>query len=158
MTDRGAPLARFLEFDPGKLRFTGREWRYPLSADNHAISELATLPDGGFLVIERDGLAGAAARFKRIFAIRPDFAQANNCCATVLEKLAKVDLLRISDPKRLASNEGVVRFSYLTPEAVHAIDATHLLIVNDNNFPASGGRLQMTEPDPTEWLWLRIAQ
>jgi glycerophosphoryl diester phosphodiesterase len=30
-----------------------------------------------------------------------------------------------------------------------------LLVVNDNNFPATGGR-SSTARDPTEWIWLRL--
>ncbi len=46
-----------------------REFYYPLDAVGYGLNEILAINDHQFLVIERDGRAGAAAQFKRIFKI-----------------------------------------------------------------------------------------
>ena len=65
-----------------------------------------------------------------------------------------VDLLRIADPRRLGGGDATFRFPFWTPVCRVVLDARTLLVVDDNNVPASGGR-SATAPDPTEWIWLR---
>jgi glycerophosphoryl diester phosphodiesterase len=50
---------------------------------------------------------------------------------------------------------GVMRFPYVTIENVLVLDASTVLVVNDNNFPATGGR-GATMKDRTEFLWLKL--
>ena len=94
-------------------------------------------------------LAGDAARFKRIFSIEPGET------GKPVSRILAVDLLRINDPRRLGGGTSVFRFPFWTPESVQWLGDGSLLVVNDNNFPATGGR-SGTARDPTEWIWLRL--
>jgi glycerophosphoryl diester phosphodiesterase len=143
---------QILEFDPVQRTWTGRHWRYALESTLHSIGEIAAWNADDMLVIERDGNAGERAAFKRIFAITlgetPEGGR--------VTKQLVVDLLRIADPRRLAS-KGVFRFPFQTIESIHALPNGRLVLVNDNNFPAGGGRTA-ERPDPTEWIWLKLPQ
>ncbi len=151
--------ARLIEFVPATGTWTGRSWRYPLDAAAHHIAELvpawpasppATVAPH-WLVIERDDTQGDSARVKRIYEI--DLAQAD--AAGRLQKTLRVDLLDIADPLRLASSDGRFRFPFITTEAMLPLGPDTLLVVNDNNYPATGGRGDGVR-DGTEWIWLRL--
>jgi glycerophosphoryl diester phosphodiesterase len=146
-----AGTLRVVEFELARREWTGRSWRYPLDDSAHAIAELARLADGRYLVIERDDGHGPQARFKRIFEI--DLARVPPG-ATVAKRL-RVDLLRIEDRRRLATPDGRYTFPYWTPESVLPVAPHTWLVVNDNNFPAVGGRSAGVRDD-TEWIWLRV--
>ena len=153
-TDRARDAAselRILEFDLARNAFTGRSWRYPLEGPGLMIGELAYWRDGSYLVIERDDLWGEAARVKRIYAVDLEGAAPGD----LLKKRLVVDLLDIADPQGLGGARSTFRFPYWTIESVAAIDARTLLVVNDNNYPKTGGRGADT-PDATEWIWLRL--
>jgi len=145
-----AGTRRIIEFDPTRREFTGWQWRYPVSAPTHAIGELTHWRGSEFLVIERDNLQGDTAQFKRIYSV--DLGHA--ATAGLLEKRLRVDLLAIDDPDRVAG-PGPFRYPYLTIEALAPLGADSLLIVNDNNYPARGGR-GADVPDATEWIWLQL--
>jgi glycerophosphoryl diester phosphodiesterase len=146
---------RLFEFDLARRDWTGRSWRYRLDSATHAAAELA-VRDDVYLVIERDDGHGDAARFKRIFSLRlpPDGAAAAAGAPTI-DRRPVVDLLDIANPRRLAGAGARFRFPFYTPEAVHALGPTRLLVVADNNFPATGGR-RAAERDGTEWIWLEV--
>lgn len=146
-----AGTLRLVEFDLAQRAWTGRSWRYALDEAAHAIGELARLADGRYLVIERDDGHGPEARFKRIFEV--DLARSTPG-GTVAKRL-RVDLLRIADPRRLASEDRRYTFPYWTPESVLPVAPDTWLVVNDNNFPAAGGRSAGVRDD-TEWIWLRV--
>lgn len=142
---------RLLEFDPRQQQWTGRWWRYRLNSPQFGVGELASTPDGALLALEHDNLLGAEARTKIVFQLpEPNTAPQG----TNLEKTPLIDLLALADPNHLGGPADVFRFSYVSLESVQALDANNWLVVNDNDFPASGGRGQST-PNPTEWLWLR---
>jgi hypothetical protein len=122
------------------------------------------------LVIERDdsteGTAPACpneprtdcftrpAKFKRIYKI--DLAQAD--ADGFVRKVGYIDLARISNPKRLGKagpNEAVFALPHLGPEGLAVVDATHIVVVNDNNFPFSSGRV-IGKPDDNELTLLDI--
>ena len=139
---------RLLEFDLELRAWTGREWLYPLDSPDHAVSEIVRDPfsgPDGYLVIERDALQGPAAAYKKIFRIR---------LSRLPEKTLAVDLLNIADPQKIAGGTDKFRFPFLTTEALWPTAAGELVVVNDNNFPAAGGRSSVA-PDPTEWIFLR---
>ena len=146
-------LTPILEFDLGQRRFTGRHWLYPLSSSDNVVRELASGGGEQLLAIENDDLQGEAAAFKRIYR----FALTETPSGGRLTKQMLVDLLSIRDPARLGPQPAAAgfRFPYVTIEAVHALDARTLLIVNDNNFPSSGARGE-GQPNDTEWIWLRL--
>ncbi|HEX6739651.1 MAG TPA: esterase-like activity of phytase family protein, partial [Vicinamibacteria bacterium] len=97
-----------------------------------------------FLVIERDSLVGAAALFKKVFAI--DLRRAD--CDGFLVKREVLDMMNIGDPAliSLPARPGDVglgatfTFPYETIEALLPLDDERLLILNDNNYPFSANR------------------
>jgi hypothetical protein len=148
---------RILELDRRAGRFTGRVWRYRFDAADHSATEISpAMPATGcggrceaYLVIERDNAHGAAARFKRIFRVEigaPD---------TFVTKTLVVDLLDIDNPQRLGDFPAAFTFPFITPESVWQTDARTLVVVNDNNYPETGGRVPGVRDD-TEFIRLRI--
>jgi glycerophosphoryl diester phosphodiesterase len=149
-------VLRIYEFDPARVAWTGRRWQYRLQDPAHLASELARLDaDGHYLVLERDDLQGDAARFKQVLGFALGRAAQDDAEAPAAATgRAVVDLLRIPDPRGVAGFGSPFRFPFWTPECLIVLDPRTLLVVADNNFPATGGR-STTEPDPTEWIWIR---
>ncbi|MCS7069744.1 MAG: esterase-like activity of phytase family protein, partial [Meiothermus sp.] len=148
-----AGTVRLMEFDPQAKRWVGLLGRYQFDDPSHAIGELAVVNENEYLVIERDGRQGAEARFKRIYKIDLTKRDANG----IFTKELVADLLNIADPRGLAPSTqgGVFRFPYLTIEAVLVLDPNTLLVTNDNNYPATGGRGAEVK-DANEFIWLRL--
>ena len=77
-----------------------------------------------------------------------------------LAKKLVIDLLSIGNARGLA--ESLPRrarrsgFPYLTTESIQVLDRKHVVIVNDNNYPDTGGRGPAVT-DATEWIWLELA-
>lgn len=166
----GKPFTRILELDASTQRYTGRQWKYAFEEAGHVASDFQLLDATTGLVIERDdateGDAPACpneprtdcftrpAKFKRIYRI--DLAQAD--ADGFVRKLAYIDLTRIANPKRLARlgpNEARFSMPHLGPEGLAIVDATHIVVVNDNNFPYSSGRT-IGRPDDNELVLLDI--
>jgi hypothetical protein len=133
---------RILEIDPA----TGstREFLYPMDAASNGISEIAAVNDREFLVLERDGKAGAEAKFKKVFRI--DIGSATDIGAATLPAtgvpngvtaVTKSLFLDMLDP---SYNLAGASF----PEKLETLafgpdlpDARHLLlVVNDNDLAA----------------------
>lgn len=133
------------EFDPVGGTFTGRVWTIPFAQPGDAFTEFVADSEtaGAFLTIERDHGHGPAAKFKRILRVRLGEP-------TRVEEMA--DLLNIGDPEGFAGG-GRFTFPYVTTEALWPLGGGSLLIANDNNFPATGGRVA-GERDPTEFILL----
>lgn len=152
---------RIYEFDTGTRTFardgsTGepRVRRYRLEDPDHAIGELTALDARRFVVIERDGRAGAEARFKRIYRIDLDAVAPDG----TLAKTPLVDLLDVADPDDLdRDGSDRFRFPFATIESVLPTDADTLLVASDNNFPFGAAREPGT-PDATEFILLRVPQ
>jgi glycerophosphoryl diester phosphodiesterase len=107
-----------------------------------------------FVVVERDDQAGDAARAKRVYSIDLDHALPNK----PLSKKLVIDLLSIGNSRGLAEQlapGAPFRFPYLTTESIQVLDRKHVVIVNDNNYPATGGRGANVK-DATEWIWLEL--
>lgn len=152
---------RLFEFDLASGQFTRRSWRYRTDEPGLSVGEIARSADAGLLAIERDGRQGDAARIKRIYRFtEPD---AGTPDGALLPKTLLVDLLAIQDPHHLGgladerrSDGGTLfRYPWVTIESVQALDAHTLLVVNDNNYPATGGRGADVR-DYSEWIWLRV--
>lgn len=125
---------RALEFDPSTRRFTGTFWPIPLDEPGNSLTELVA--DGqSFLTIERDNRQGAEARFKKV--LRVSFAAEAGVTRTAL-----IDLLDI---------EPDFTFPYITTEALWPLPDGSVVLVNDNNYPAGGGRRGGTKDD-TEFI------
>jgi hypothetical protein len=171
--------SRALEFNPSTREFTGREWVIPFEREGHAFTELVQvapervsgaphaweqLPDHAaqFLLIERDDGHGPAAKFKQVLLVglssdrRADgtWASFKLGPAAPLPPNGTVDLLDIADPDRIAGAGERFRFPYITTEALWPV-WPDVIIVNDNNYPATGGR-HPDRRDPTEFIRVRF--
>ena len=128
---------------------------YELDADTMSVTDMSRIEGNRFVVIERDDLEGDAAKAKRVYAIDLDKAVSGK----PLPKKRVIDLLAIGNARGLAEavpRDKPFRFPFLTTESIQVLDRTHVVIVNDNNFPATGGR-GPTITDSTEWIWLELA-
>lgn len=144
---------RLDEFDIASERFTGRRWHYRIEPEGTAIGEITAVDERRFIVIERNSdTATRGVPFKRLYLV--DLERADG--AGHLHKTELVDLMAIDDPDDLnGDGQTVFSFPYVTIESVLLLDAQTLLLLNDNNFPGTGGRHQGS--DPTEFIRLRLA-
>lgn len=127
---------------------------YELDPDTVSVTDMSRIDANRFVVIERDDLEGDAAKAKRVYSIDLDKAVAGK---PIAKKLV-IDLLAIGNSHGLVESlppGALFRFPYLTTESIQVLDRKHVVIVNDNNFPARGGR-GPNVPDATEWLWLEL--
>jgi hypothetical protein len=130
------------------------------------------LDDSTALVIERDNGAGTAdkacadpkkpeancfavpSKVKRIYKI--EFNDAN--VGKAARKIGYIDLLKISDPdnkKRQGGGNGYYDMPFVTIENVDRVDATHIIVGNDNNLPFSAGRA-LDKADDNEFVLLEV--
>jgi glycerophosphoryl diester phosphodiesterase len=124
------------------------------------VTDLSRVDANRFVVVERDDLEGDAAKAKRVYEIDLDKAlSSKEPAGKPLAKKLVVDLLAIGNAHGLVESlppGAPFRFPYLTTESIQVLDRKHVVIVNDNNFPAKGGRGANVN-DATEWLWLELA-
>ncbi len=128
---------------------------YELDADTMSVTDISRIEGNRFVVIERDDLEGDAAKAKRVYAI--DLGKAVR--GKPLAKKLVIDLLSIGNAHGLAESLAPgtpFRFPYLTTESIQVLDRKHVVIVNDNNYPDTGGRGPAVT-DATEWIWLELA-
>ena len=124
------------------------------------------------LVIERDNGEGTAdkacpagrsaadcfhdlAKFKRIYKIEMTDANAGKA----VRKIGYIDLMKIADPNKKARkplNEGVLTFPFFTIENVDVVDATHIVVGNDNNLPFSSR--EPNKADDNEFVLLEVGE
>ena len=166
----GKPYTHILELDVATQRYSERQWKYKFEEAGNVAAEFQMLDASTGLVIERDDATEGAgpncpnaprvdcftrpANFKRIYKI--DFSQLD--ADGFVKKVAFIDLTKISNPKRLARrgpNEAIFALPHLGPEGLTLVDATHIVVVNDNNFPFSSGRT-IGQPDDNELTLLDI--
>jgi hypothetical protein len=120
-----------------------------------SVTDISRIEGNRFVVIERDDQKGDAARAKRVYSIDLDRAVAGK----PLAKKLVIDLLAIGNTRNLIENlapGALFRFPYHTPESIQVLDRKHVVVVNDNNYPDTGGR-GVGVKDATEWLWLELA-
>ncbi len=170
----GQNALRVIEFDIASKTWTGRSWLYPLSAGGEAIGDFNMIDDTTALVIERDNGAGTAdlacpdpakpeptcfntpAKHKRVYKIEMTDENAGKA----VRKIGYIDLMKIEDPaeKKKAGNvEGLYDMPFVTIENVDVVDATHIIIGNDNNLPFSAGRA-VDKADNTEFSLLEVTE
>jgi len=167
----GRQYLRVLEFDVKAEKWTGRHWKYVLEANQNAIGDFNMIDSNTGLVIERDNGEGTAAqacpegvkradcfhdlaKFKRVYKVELTDANAGG----PLRKLGYIDLMNIQDPKRLAKkplDNGVLTFPFFTIENVDIVDATHIVVGNDNNLPFSSSRVPH-QADDNELVLLEV--
>ncbi|UCU99182.1 esterase-like activity of phytase family protein [Acidovorax radicis] len=169
----GKQVLRVLEFDVKAGQWTGRHWKYVLEANHHAIGDFNMIDGTTGLIIERDNGEGTAdkacpadqkradcfhdiAKFKRVYKV--ELSDAN--VGGEIRKLGYIDLMNIQDPQRLARkplNNGVLTFPFFTIENVDVVDATHIVVGNDNNLPFSSSR-EPNKADDNELVLLEVGE
>ncbi|WP_411884125.1 esterase-like activity of phytase family protein [Polaromonas sp. YR568] len=169
----GKEALRVLEFDVQAGKWSGRSWMYPLEANGNAIGDFNMIDATTGLIIERDNGEGTAdkacpegqkrtdcfhdiAKFKRVYKIEMTDANVGG----PVRKVGYIDLLNIADPQKLARkplNEGVLKFPFFTIENVDVVDATHIVVGNDNNLPFSSSR-EPNKADDNELILLEVGE
>ncbi len=169
----GKDYLRVLEFDIKTEVWTGRHWKYLLEGTGHAIGDFNMIDGTTGLIIERDNGEGTAdkacpegqkrtdcfhdlAKFKRVYKVELTDANAGG----PLRKIAYIDLMAIADPNQLARkplNNGVLTFPFFTIENVDVVDATHIVVGNDNNLPFSSSR-EPNKADDNELVLLEVGE
>ncbi len=171
-TQDGATGLRIIELDVASKAWTGRTWLYPLAEGGEAIGDFNMLDDSTALVIERDNGAGTAdkacadpkkpeancfavpAKVKRIYKI--EFNDAN--VGKAARKIGYIDLMKIADPDKKArqgSENDIYTMPFVTIENVDRVDASHIIVGNDNNLPFSAGRA-LDKADDNEFVILDV--
>ncbi|GLS13809.1 esterase-like activity of phytase family protein [Hydrogenophaga electricum] len=170
-TQDGKQYLRVLEFDVKTEQWTGRHWKYVLEANHLAIGDFNMISPTEGLVIERDNGEGTAdlacpegqkrpdcfhdlAKFKRIYKIELSEANVNG----PVRKIGYIDLMNIADPNKLSKKpltNGVFTFPFFTIENVDRVDATHIVVGNDNNLPFSSSR-SPNQADDNELVLLEV--
>ena len=167
----GRTFTRIFELDVASQTYGTQQWKYKFEEDGNVAADLQLIDATTALVIERDdgseGIAPACpgaertdcftrpAKFKRIYKI--DMAQTD--ADGFVKKLAYIDLTKIDNPQRVAKlgpNEAVFAMPHLGPEGLSIVDAEHIVVVNDNNFPYSSGR-EIGKPDDNELILINIS-
>jgi hypothetical protein len=133
------------------LLFPDKERVYPSAkappSGGQSLPELIALGKDRFLAIERDGNGDgpAAPRFKKLFVL--DAKGTGN--GGFVRKDLLVDLMAVPDPAGVGGDGDFFRFPFNTIESVHPVDASTLLVADDNNFPFSNGRARSQSADRT---------
>ncbi len=134
--------------------YTGQQWLYALESAGTNIGDMTAINDHEFLVIERNGATATSGGtpFKKIFRIDLNRVDA----AGFVAKSEVVDLMNISDPNDLNGDGSTTfTFPFVTIEDVLILDANTLLVINDNNYPGTGGRNLLS--DNTEFLKISLS-
>jgi hypothetical protein len=154
-------VVELFELDVATSSYTGVTFKYQKDGDavDNAIviGDITNVGGNKFVLIERDGFFGPAARLKRLYLI--DLGVANE--AGILEKLLLVDLLDIDDPDDIGGElEGVVEpdrfsFPFNSIESVVQLGDNTLGVAIDTNFPGDAGR-RAGVPDDTELITIEL--
>ena len=146
-------ILRINEFDVKTKAYSNNNWLYPLDANGTNIGDMTAINDHQFLVIERNGATatGGGTPFKKIFIADIEGVTTGG----FVHKTELVDLMNISDPHDLNGDGSTVfTFPFVTIESVLILDPSTLLVINDNNYPGTGGR--NLNSDNTEFIKLRL--
>jgi len=127
--------------------------RYRMESAAHALGDFIQVNNHEALVIERDNGQGGASVFKRIYLV--DLRDSDED-GWVTKRLL-VDLMDVSNPSGLSPYGDPFTFPFFTIEDVEILDARTIAVMNDNNFPAAGGR-SATEPDENEYIEITLAE
>lgn len=169
----GREVLPILEFDVQAGKWTGRFWQYELEQNGNAIGDFNMVDGTTGLIIERDNGEGTAdkacaegkkaadcfhdlARFKRVYKIEMTDANAGK----PVRKIGHIDLMKIADPNKKARKpltDGVLAFPFFTIENVDVVDATHIVVGNDNNLPFSSSR-DPKKADDNEMVLLEVGE
>lgn len=154
--DKAAGLGKDLrtftvDIATGKGRFTGEFLRYRMESEKNAIGDFIAINDKQGLVIERDSKQHTEAAFKKVYLVSLDDTDGDG----YMSKELVVDLLNIHDPLNIGGEGTTFRFPYFTIEDIEIISGDRIAIMNDNNFPATGGRGKDVA-DVNEYIEIRL--
>ena len=65
-------------------------------------------------------------------------------------------MLNIRDPHNIGGFGPVFRFPFTTIESVIPFGPRHIGVLNDNNYPFSAGQSNLGQPDPNEFIILKL--
>ncbi|HXH79361.1 esterase-like activity of phytase family protein [Nocardioides sp.] len=151
--DKAAGLANDLRiYTVRKGEYAESFLRYRMESAGNALGDFIQINKDEALVIERDGGQGATAVFKRIYLVDLRDADGNG----YVEKRLLVDLMNVTNPDGLSPYGDPFTFPFVTIEDVEILDAQTIAVMNDNNFPATGGR-SSSQPDQNEYLEITLA-
>ena len=119
----------------------------------HALGDFVMLNQHEALVIERDNGQGATAVFKRVYLVDLRDTDGDGW----VSKRLLVDLMDVANPDGLSPYGDPFTFPFFTIEDVEVLDARTIAVMNDNNFPATGGR-STSEPDANEYVEITLRQ
>jgi hypothetical protein len=141
-----APIAK-----DGTAGFTGDFRRYRMEDPANALGDFIAVNKHQFLVIERDNGQGPTAVFKRIYLVDTRGVTADG----YVTKTLLVDLMNVPNPTGAGGFADPFTFPFFTIEDVELVDQRTIAVMNDNNFPAAGGR-SATVPDQNEFVLIRL--
>ena len=142
--DRGKPVGtncRIVQMN--LLNDSVSEFVYQLESTENGLNEILACGGSQFLVIERDGMAGADARFKKIIKINTvgatDVSQHDHLPATTLSSdikpVAKTEFIDFLDPRfGLTADELPEKLEGLTWGPALEDGRRTLLVASDNDF------------------------
>ncbi len=133
--------------------FTSEFWRYRMEHPGNSLGDFIAVNDHQFLVIERDQAERTAARLKAVFLVDVKDRDHDG----YVDKQQLVNLMAVPDPKGVGGLGAFFTFPFQTIEDVELIDFHTIAVMNDNNFPATGGR-SATQPDQNEYIEISLDQ
>jgi hypothetical protein len=104
-------------------------------------------------VIERDNGAGPTARFKAVLLIDLRDRDGDG----YVDKHLLVNLMAVPDPAGIGGFGPFFSFPFVTIEDVEIVGRSTIAVLNDNNFPGTGGRAP-DRPDENEFILVRLDQ
>ena len=119
----------------------------------NSLGDFIAVNDHQFLVIERDQGERTTARFKAVFLVDVKDRDHDG----YVDKDLLVNLMAVPDPKNLGNLGAFFTFPFQTIEDVELIDSHTIAVMNDNNFPGTGGR-STTQPDQNEYIEIGLDQ
>lgn len=157
----GKPALRIFELEAATGTWGDTVRFYPIEDPTHSIGDFNMIDENRGLIIERDQNEGdardgreKAAAFKRIYLV--DFSKIDE--NGLIKKVAYIDLLDMKDLDGIAPRgtvDGVFAFPFVTIEDVDVVDATTIVVANDNNYPGSTGR-EAGRADDNEFILLDV--
>ncbi|MEV0421533.1 esterase-like activity of phytase family protein [Streptosporangium canum] len=143
------------EFDTRANRYTGRTWQYRTDGEDYRIADMQSLDANRAVLIEREDDEGPAATFKRVYLIDRRHVDADG----FLVKTEIADLLDLRNPALIGSHDPAggyglgnpFKFPLQSVEALLPLPGNRILVMQDNNFPDSTGRVP-GKTDATEMI------
>lgn len=156
-----------LEFDLRQRRWTGRHWSYTPLRKGSAVGALTWSADHELLLIERDDGEGLLvppcppeapdAVCFRDPALHKQLVRVRLTAQGRAEPLRTMDLLHVSNPRRLGGLGTEYAMPFWTIETVTRVGRSQVLIANDNNFPFSASR-HPNRQDDTEFALIEARE